>query len=279
MSRPFPHVHPTAIISPNARLAEDVTVGPFAVIDGPVVLGPGCAVGPRVSLLGRVTAGQGNRFLASCTIGGEPQHRDYQGEPTGVRIGDFNTFHECATVHRAMPATGDTVVGSHNLFMEGSHVAHDCRVGDHCTFASGAVIGGHVEIADGVMLSENSAVHQLCRVGKLALLHGATLITQDMPPFWVANEMTNGVQGVNIDGMKGAGYLPADVSAILLAFRAIHLAGLTFSNAVAHICRELCHSAAVRELVEFVQSSKRGICSKRWPRQCSANARGRFQLR
>jgi UDP-N-acetylglucosamine acyltransferase len=257
----MPRVHPSAVVSPDARLAPDVTVGPLAVLDGPVELGPGCVVGPHAVLLGRVVAGANNEFGPGSVIGGTPQHLGYKGEPTRVRIGDGNQFREGVTVHRAMPATGETVIGSRNLFMVNSHVAHDCRVGDGCMFANGAVIAGHVEVGDRVLLSGNTAVHQFCRVGKLALLSGTTSVSQDLPPFWVAQGLVNQVHGVNVVGMKRAGYTAADVQAVRQAFRVIHLQGLTISTATDRVARELSHSAAVRELVEFVRASKRGICS------------------
>jgi UDP-N-acetylglucosamine acyltransferase len=262
MPRPNPLVHPTAVVSPDARLADDVTVGPFAVLDGQIELGPGCVVGPHASLLGRVTAGRGNQFGVGCVIGGAPQHNGYRGEPTGVRIGDFNTFREYVTVHRAMPITGDTVVGSHNLLMVNSHVAHDCKVGDYCTFANGAVIGGHVEVGDRALLSGNTAVHQNCRVGKLALLSGTTSVSQDLPPFWIAQGLTNQIHGVNIIGMKRAGYSPADMHAVRRAYRMIHLQGWTIGVALTRIEQEFGHSEAVRELVAFIRATKRGICSR-----------------
>lgn len=261
MPRPNPLIHPTAVISPDARLADTVTVGPFAVVDGPVELGPGCTVGPHATLLGPILAGRDNEFAAGCAIGGNPQHLGYKGEPTRVRIGDANVFREGVTVHRAMPATGETVVGSRNLFMVNSHVAHDCRVGDDCTFANGAVIAGHVEVGDRALLSGNTAVHQFCRVGKLALLSGTTSISQDLPPFWIAQGLVNQVHGVNIVGMKRAGYATADVQAVRQAYRIIHLQGLTVSAAADRVEAELGESPAVRELIAFVRTAKRGICS------------------
>jgi UDP-N-acetylglucosamine acyltransferase len=257
----MPRIHPSAVVSADAVLAPDVTVGPFAVLDGPVELGPGCVVGPHAVLLGHVAAGANNEFGPGCVIGGTPQHLGYKGEPTRVRIGSGNQFREGVTVHRAMPATGETVVGDNNLFMVNSHVAHDCRVGDHCMFANGAVIAGHVEVGDRALLSGNTAVHQFCRVGKLALLSGTTSVSQDLPPFWVAQGLVNQVHGVNVVGMKRAGYAAADVQAVRQAFRVIHLQGLTVSAALDRVASELGHSAAVRELVAFVRSSKRGICS------------------
>jgi len=254
-----PLLHPTALVSPDARLAPDVRVGPFAVIDGPVELGAGCVVRGHAQLLGRVTAGPGNDFGPGCVIGDRPQHLGYKGEDTAVRISEGNCFREHVTVHRAMPTgAGETVIGSHNLFMCGAHVAHDCVVGDHSVFVNAAVIGGHSRIGDRVLLSGHSAVHQHCRVGRLALISGMSGASQDIPPFWVIREI-NVVCGVNVIGMRRAGFPPAEIQAVRKAFKLLYLNKLTVAAAVAAMDQQLGHSPAVREVIEFIRSSKRGV--------------------
>lgn len=254
-------VHPTAVVSADAVLADGVTVGPFAVIDGPVSLGPGCEVGPHAHLTGRVTAGAGNTFHAGCVIGDTPQHLGYQGEPTEVRIGDGNTFREHVTVHRGMPANGGvTTIGSGNLLMVGSHVAHDCTVGDKTIFANCAVIGGHATVMDGAFLSGNSCVHQFCRVGRLAMISGTSSISQDLPPFWIVQEV-NITRGVNVVGMRRAGIPNAEIQAVRRAYKAITRSGLTIRAALEQIEAADGGLPAVRELIEFIRTSKRGICT------------------
>lgn len=259
-----PPVHPTAAISPEARLAPDVRVGPFAVIDGPVTLGPGCTVGPHAHLIGPLTAGTRNTFGTGVVIGGPPQHTAYRGEQTTTEVGDANTFREHVTVHRGMPAgvgpgTGKTVIGDGNLFMVGSHVGHDCRVGNHGIYANSALLAGHVETGDRVFLSGNSAVHQFCRVGRLALLSGASASSKDIPPFWVMQDV-NRVCGVNVIGMRRAGVPAAEINGVRRAFRTIYLQGLTIPLALLKVEAEGGDLPAVRELVEFIRASKRGIC-------------------
>ena len=262
MSALAPLIHPTAVVSPAARLAADVRVGPFAVIEDGVTLGAGCVVGPHAHLLGTVVAGAGNAFHTGCVIGDTPQHSAYAGEPTRVEIGDGNVFRECVTVHRGMPATGTTRIGNRNLFMVGSHVAHDCRVADGCNFANCAVIGGHAEIADGAFLSGNTAVHQFCRVGRLAMLSGTSAVSQDLPPFWIV-QAVNVVHGVNVIGMRRAGIPHAEIQAVRRAFKLLNRSGLTISAAVARCEAEDGHLPAVRELVGFIRGSKRGIVTGR----------------
>ena len=261
--RPEPRVHPTAVVSPDARLAADVTVGPFTVIEGAVTLGPGCTVGPHCHLIGDLTLGRDNRIHAGCVLGDAPQHLGYKGEPTRAEVGDGNTFREYVTVHRGMPTdakpgTGVTRIGNNNLFMVNSHVAHDCRVGNGCIFANGAVIAGHAEVADGALLSGNTAVHQFCRVGRLALLSGTSAVSQDLPPFWIVQEV-NIVHGVNVVGMRRAGIPREEIQAVRHAFRLINKSGLTITAALEQVEAEYGALPAVRELVAFIRSSKRGV--------------------
>jgi UDP-N-acetylglucosamine acyltransferase len=265
MPRPAPpHVHPTAHISDDATLAEDVRVGPFAVIDGRVTVGPGCRIESHARLVGPLTMGANNEVGSGAVLGGAPQHLAYKGEATTVEIGDGNTFREHVTVHRGMPVgvgpgTGKTVIGSHNLFMAGAHVGHDCVVGNHGVFANCALLGGHVTVGDRVLLSGNSAVHQFCRVGRLALLSGTSASSKDIPPFWVMQDV-NHVCGINVIGMRRAGVPTAEIQGVRKAFRYIYREKLTVAAALARIESELGHLPACRELVEFIRASKRGIC-------------------
>ncbi len=263
MTRPATaDVHPLAVVSEAASLAPGVSVGPFAVIEGGVTLGPGCVVRPHAHLIGPLTLGVGNQIWTGCVLGGDPQHFGYKGEPTGLEIGDGNSFREGVTVHRGMPlgsGKGLTRIGSRNLFMAGSHVAHDCTVGDDNIFANAAVIGGHVDIADRVLLSGNSAVHQNCRVGRLALLSGTSATTKDIPPFWIMQEIDR-VCGVNVIGMRRAGVPANEIMAVRAAFRRIYVERLPIPLALARTEAEAGDLPAVRELVAFIRASKRGIC-------------------
>jgi UDP-N-acetylglucosamine acyltransferase len=259
-----PRIHLTAIISPEAKLAADVRVGPFVVIEGAVTVGPGCVIGPHAHLIGPLTIGAGNTIGFGSVIGGAPQHLAYNGETTAVQIGDRNTFREHTTVHRGMPrgigpGTGVTIIGDGNLFMGGSHVAHDCRIGSHSIFANCALLAGHVEVGDRVLLSGNSAVHQFCRVGRLALLSGASATSKDIPPFWVMQDV-NRVCGVNVIGMRRAGMAAHEIQAVRRAFKLIYREHLTVAAAVLRMEATLADVPAVREVVEFIRASNRGIC-------------------
>jgi UDP-N-acetylglucosamine acyltransferase len=267
MPRPvLPHAHPTALVSEDARVAEDVTIGPYAVIEGPVTIGPGCAIGPHVHLIGPLTIGANNRIGTGSVFGGAPQHTGYRGEVTAVEIGTGNVFHEHVTVNRAMPVgtgggSGATRIGNRGFFMAGAHIAHDCVVGDDVIFANSALIGGHVTVGDRAFLSGNSAVHQFCRVGRLAFLSGSSASSKDIPPFFIMQEV-NWVRGLNLVGMKRAGIPPAERSAVRKAFRTIYLTrpALPLTTALLRIEAESGTVPAVRELIDFIRTSRRGIC-------------------
>lgn len=257
-------IHPSAVISTEAQLADGVRVGPFAVIDGAVRVGPGTVIRPHVHLIGPLTLGANNDIGTGTVLGGAPQHLAYKGEATEVTIGAGNIFREHVTIHRGMPVgtgpgTGSTCVGDRNFFMAGSHIAHDCRVGNDCIFANSAVIGGHVEVGDRALLSGNSAVHQFCRVGRLGLLSGASATSKDIPPFWVMQEV-NWVCGVNTIGMRRAGIPSPEIQAVRRAFAMIYKDHLPIPAALLRMEAELGRFAAIRELIDFIRSSKRGIC-------------------
>jgi UDP-N-acetylglucosamine acyltransferase len=263
----LPHAHPTALISDDAVLPADVKIGPFAIIEGPVTVGPGCVIHSHARLTGPLTLGTQNEVGTGAVLGGAPQHLGYKGELTAVEIGDENVFREHVTVSRGMPVvpgtpgTGVTRIGNRNFFMAGSHVAHDCVVANDVIFANSALIGGHVTVADRAFISGNSAVHQFCRVGRLAFLSGSSASSKDIPPFFVMQDV-NTVRGLNLVGMKRAGMAPAERVAIRKAFRIIYLTrpAQPLSVALLRIEAELGSFPAVAELVEFIRSSKRGIC-------------------
>jgi UDP-N-acetylglucosamine acyltransferase len=260
MSDSMAGIHPSAIISREAELAPDVQVAPFAIIEGQVKLGPGCVVGPHAHLIGPLTLGRNNRIGNNAVIGAPPQHLKYNGEPTGVEIGDDNIFRENVTVHRATDHSWVTRIGSGNLFMVGCHVAHDCRIGNRVIMANGALLAGHCDIGDGVYLSGNCGVHQFVRLGRLAMLSGCSSTTKDIPPFLIV-EGRNHVRGINMVGMRRAGMRTEELSAIRRAFHIVFMKNLSLPNALAQIEHSMGGLPVIREFVEFIRASKRGIGS------------------
>jgi UDP-N-acetylglucosamine acyltransferase len=251
-------VHPTAVISAEAELAEGVEVGPYAVIEGRVRLGSGCVIRPGAYLCGPLTMGRGNVVFPGAVLGERPQHVKYNGEPTALEIGDHNIFREHVTVHRGTTHSWVTRVGSHNFFMANSHVAHDCRIGNHCILANGALVAGHCVVEDSVYLSGNTAVHQFVRIGRLAMLSGCSATSKDIPPF-VIQQGHNDVGGVNLIGMRRAGIDNAQINAVREAFRVLFRAGLPLPEALARLERDLGAVPAVAEMLAFLRKCPKGI--------------------
>jgi UDP-N-acetylglucosamine acyltransferase len=251
-------VHPTAILSPEADVADGVQIGPYAILEGQVQLGPGCIVRPYAHLCGPLILGKENQIFTGAVLGERPQHLKYQGEPTRLEIGDHNVFREGVTVQRRTTHSCTTRIGSHNYFMANRHVAHDFVVGHYCILANGAVMGGHCLIGNNVILSGNCAVHQFVRIGRLALLSGCSVTTKDIPPFMVQQGIDN-VVSVNVIGLRRAGISNDRIHAIRQAFRILYREGLVIPAALARIEHEFGAIDVARELVQFVRESSRGI--------------------
>ena len=252
-------IHPTAIIHPRAKLDPTVRVGPYAVIDEGVELGADCVVGPYVYLTGLTTAGAGNYFHAGCVIGGAPQDLKYQGEPTRLRIGDHNVFHEHFTAHRSARPDAETLIGSHNFFMASAHVAHNCIVGDHVIMANGALLGGYAIVQDRAFISGNCCVHQFCRVGTLALMQGNSAISKDLPPFTLALRV-NEMCGLNSVGLRRAGFTTEQRLELKRLYHRLFRSGENLRSALAGAQKEFTGPPA-KVLLDFVAGAKRGFCA------------------
>lgn len=254
-------IHPTAVIHPNARVAPSVRVGPYAVIDEGVVVGEDCQIGPHAYLTGLTEIGAGNRFFAGCVIGEAPQYLQYQGEPTCLRIGDRNVFREHVTVHRSCKPGGETVIGSHNLLMAHCHVAHDCLLGNHLIIANGALLGGHVRVEDRALISGNCLVHQFIRVGTLAMMQGGSAISKDLPPFTIARG-DNGISGLNIIGLRRAGFSAPDRLELKQLYHALFRGGKNLRVALEQ-ARNRFSSAVAKTMMDFLAGATRGVCADR----------------
>jgi len=251
-------IHPTAVIHPQAKLGANVTVGPCAVIEAGVTLGDDCVVGPQVCLLGATTIGKGNRFHAGCVIGDTPVDVKYKGEPTRLRIGDHNIFREHVTVNCSNNLTEDTVIGSHNFLTPHAHVGHNVVIGDHVILGGGCFIAGHAIVQDRAFVSGCCLVHQFCRIGTLSMMQGGAAISKDLPPFTVATGV-NELCGLNVVGLRRAGFSPAERMEIKRLYRALFRSGKNISEAVA-AAQETFSTAGAKAMLEFVASSKRGVC-------------------
>lgn len=258
------HVHPTAVVDPQAELASGVRVGPYCVIGPKVRIGEGTVLDAHVVVSGRTTLGRHNRFFPFCAIGGEPQDKKYAGEDTELVVGDHNTVREYCTFSLGTAQGGGiTRVGSHNWIMASAHVAHDCLVGDHTILANNATLAGHVTLGDHVILGGLTGVHQFCSIGAHAMAGGGSVILRDVPPYVICNGNPCEPHGINTEGLKRRGFDSDTVNLLRRAYKLVYREGRTVAEAVAAL-DELAgehpgSAAAIASLRDFVRDSQRGI--------------------
>jgi UDP-N-acetylglucosamine acyltransferase len=256
-------LHPTAQIHPDARLSANVTVGPYAVIEGPAEIGEGCHIHAHAVISGRVIMGQGNTIGHGAIIGGEPQDLSFRSETVSeVRIGNRNRIRELCTVHRGTQAGSATVIGDDCYLMAGAHLGHNSELGNHIILANNVLLGGHVVVQDGVFLGGAGVFHQFIRVGRLAITQGRAGFGKDIPPFTVGAGV-NFVAGLNVIGMRRAGLNAEQRQDIKRAFALLYQSGLNTSQALAAAAEdEQKWGPEAKEFFAFVASAKkRGICA------------------
>lgn len=253
-------IHPTAIVDRGAELESSVTVGPYSVIGAQVKIGAGTVVGPHVVIEGDTTLGAGNRIFQFASLGAVPQDLKYAGEPTRLVLGDQNQVREGATLHRGTAGGGGlTRIGSHNLLMASSHVAHDCQVGDGVILANCATLAGHVTIQDHVILGGLSAVHQFARIGRHAFISGGAMVAMDVPPYCTAQGDRAQLAGLNTVGLSRHGYSAEAIARIKGAYKILFRSKLGLREAIAKVKAEFGGHAEIDELVGFIEGSERGI--------------------
>jgi UDP-N-acetylglucosamine acyltransferase len=243
-------------------LGDNIVVGPFAVIDGEVVLGNGCEIGAHATLAGWTTLGENNRVFPYASIGQDPQDKKHKrGEKTTLEIGNNNIFREFTTINRGtVEGGGVTRVGSGNLFMAYSHVAHDCRVGDDCVFANSVALAGHVMIEDRAVIGGLTGIHQFCRVGRQAMVGGCSRVVQDVPPFSLCVGTPALIYNLNVVGLKRSGMTASSMKHLKEAFRLLFHSGLAKPNALEQIEKDVEQNNEVKQLLAFARASERGFC-------------------
>ena len=253
-------IDPRAIVSPTAQLASDVTVGPFSIIGPNVQIGPGTVVGPHAVITGHTTIGADNHIYQFASIGDAPQDKKYKGEPTRLEIGDRNIFRESCTMNRGT-TQGHSVtrIGSDNLFMAYSHVAHDCHVGNKTVFANCASLAGHVEIGDWVTLGGLTAVHQFCKIGAHAFLAGGTIVQRDVPPFVMVAGNPAIPHAVNSEGLKRRGFTEEQIRNIRESYRILYRLDLKLADAMEKMRAMGASDPNIKMFADFVAASTRSI--------------------
>jgi UDP-N-acetylglucosamine acyltransferase len=253
-------IHPTAVIAPDAVLADGVEVGPYSVIGPGVEIGRGTRVGPHVVIEGPTRIGAGNRIFQFASVGADPQDKKYRGETSRLEIGDRNVIRECVTLHRGTAQDKSvTRIGDDNLFMAYAHVAHDCVIGNQCILANNATLGGHVRLDDWVIMGGLSAIHQFGRVGAHAFIANNAAVTRDVPPFVMAVGQPADAHSINAEGLKRRGYTPGQIRNIRAAFRVLYRSGLKLAEATARLEALAKDQPELLPLVEFLPQASRGI--------------------
>ncbi|MBV1911134.1 MAG: acyl-ACP--UDP-N-acetylglucosamine O-acyltransferase [Kangiellaceae bacterium] len=251
-------IHPSAIVHPNAKLADGVEIGPYSIIDEHVAIGAGTIVGPHVVINGHTTIGENNHFYQFSSIGEANQDKKYRGEPTRTVIGNNNIIRESCTIHRGTTQDQQvTSIGNDNLLMAYTHVAHDCRIGNQIIIANSSNIAGHVVIDDWAILGGFSGIHQFCRIGAHSFLGIRSHVTQDILPFTLFAE--GSVRSINVEGIKRRGFSKEDISLLRKSYKIIYRQGLRIEEAVEQIKNLSSESSSLDLMIEFIKSSQRGI--------------------
>jgi len=249
-----------AVVHPKAELAEDVSVGPFSVIGPEVQIDAGTEIGPHVVIRGPTAIGRDNKIYQFSSIGEDPQDKKYADEVTRLEIGDRNVVREFCTMHRGtLQDKGLTLIGSDNLFMAYTHVAHDCEIGDHVIMANGASIAGHVHIGDHAILGGFTLVHQFTQIGEYSFSAMGSAITQDIPPFVMVGGRPTRPHGINSVGMERNGKSPEVIRQIRQAYKILYKNNLRLEDAIEEMEGMAGESNELSNMVSFLRNVTRGI--------------------
>lgn len=255
-------IHPTALVSPDARLAGDVEIGPFAVIEGPVELGAGVKVGGHAWVRGDTVVGDGCSIGWGSVVGADPQDLGFDPDtPSGVRIGAGNRIREYVTIHRGSKPGCHTVLGTGNYLMTGVHLGHDCQLGDGNILANNVMFGGHVRLGNRAFLGGGGGFHQFIRIGDLAMVQGNASLSEDVPPYCVAHGL-NRLAGLNTVGLRRNGFDAAARAEIKRLYMLLFRSKLRASEAISE-AENRDWSPAARLLLEAVRApSRKGVCRR-----------------
>jgi UDP-N-acetylglucosamine acyltransferase len=252
-------IHPTAHISPTATIAEDADIGPNVIVGDHSVVGAGTKIMANAVVGPWTIVGSNNVIHYGAIVGHDPQDIGYNGEESYAVIGNGNIIREYATIHRGNRPGTTTKLGDNNFIMIQAHVAHNCELGSYIVLAGGALLAGHVTVEDRAIISGNCVVHQFCRIGRFAMMRGLSRTSRDVPPFCIMDE-THTVKSLNLIGLRRNGIDAKRVRALKNAFLILFRGGLNMQNAIEQVETEVELTEDVSELLEFIKSSKRGVC-------------------
>ena len=251
-------IHPTAIVHPQSAIGANVTIGPYAVIEAETEIGDGSEIGAHAVIRRFTSLGPGNRVYEGAVLGGEPQDLGFVDCRSFLRIGSNNRIREGVTMHRGTSPDSVTTVGSNCFIMASAHIAHNCNLGDDVIIANNVALAGHVDIEDKAFISGGVVVHQFCRIGRLAMIGGNSKIVQDCLPFVITDGIPGSARGLNVVGLRRAGFKSDDLAGLKQAYRVLLRSGLSLKEALAKLA--LHDDPLVAHLIEFVGQSNRGFC-------------------
>lgn len=257
----MPSIHPLSVISPRAQIAAGVEIGPFCVVEDDVILGAGCKLASSAVVKSGVTLGERNEIGEGTVLGGAPQHATLPGEGR-LTIGHGNKFREHVTVHRSLKAGTATTIGDNNLLMACSHVAHDCRIGNHVVMVNNVMLAGHVHIGDRTILAGAVGIHQHCRIGRLVMIGGQAALKKDVPPFVMVDNDTSLIVGLNLVGLRRAGFTRQEMQDLKEAYRLIYRSGLGWEEIQLRLAQQFPAGPAA-EFHEFFAGGTRGFTPAR----------------
>jgi len=255
-----PMIHPTAIISAEARVADGVRIGAYTVVGANVEIGAGCDIGSHCVFKGPTVLGPNNRIYSFASIGDDPQDKKYAGENTRLEIGAGNTIREYCTINRGTTQDeGVTSVGDDNWIMAYAHIAHDCHVGNEVIMANGSTLGGHVHVQDFAMLSAFVAIHQFCRVGAHSFVGAYAGTQKDIPPYVLVFGQPPKPRGINSEGLSRRGFTAEQIRNLKEAYRLLYRSDTLVADARAELAESVATQPELEILVEFIDKSKRGL--------------------
>lgn len=254
-------IHPTAIISSEAHLEEGVEIGPYSIIGPDVNIGKNTIIGPHVVIDSQTDIGEGCRIFQFASIGAAPQDLKFKGEKTRTIIGNYNTIREYVTIHRATSADiGVTIMGDYNLLMAYCHVAHNCKLGNRIVMANAANLAGHIHVEDNAIIGGLTGIHQFVRIGAHCIIGGCSAVAKDVPPFVMASGNMAKLYGLNMIGLKRRNFSAETIQSLKQAYRLVFRSSLLLKTAIGKVKSEVADIPEVRQFVDFIQNSQRGIC-------------------
>ncbi len=255
----MPEIAPTARVHPDAVIGEGAAIGEYVVIEQDVVIGAGCRLEPYVYVKRWTTLGERNEISAGTVLGTDPLDKNFPGDRSYLKIGNGNKIREHYTISRGTAPESETVIGDENYIMTSGHIAHNCKIGNRTVIASCALVAGYAELEDQAFISGGVVVHQYSKIGRLAMIGGNTRVNSDVPPYFLYSDFNVAAKGLNLVGLRRAGFKASEVARLKTAYKLLYRSGLKLEDALRRIETEVPDEHTLH-LVEFIRSSKRGIC-------------------